>query len=171
MNTQDRQQFFHTLASDATSSNGLPGLEITNANNKLKVSQEGGAVLYDENSSANAQSHRARNWQYDRHGEPSFAGQRAGGEGPSAPGERRPAPGERQPAPGEAPPPPGQPAAAERPPAPGAPAAQSDQDLTPKLRAGEGPYQALHRQHPDWNDHQLQGSGAQNSRADWTRFV
>jgi hypothetical protein len=27
--------------------------------------------------------------------------------------------------------------------------------MTPKLRAGEGPYQALHRQHPDWNNQKL----------------
>ncbi|MBX9724052.1 MAG: hypothetical protein K2X81_21780, partial [Candidatus Obscuribacterales bacterium] len=42
-----------------------------------------------------------------------------------------------------------------KPEAPTAPAKPGGEQFSPGLKKGEGPYQALHRQHPDWNHKQL----------------
>jgi hypothetical protein len=127
MKAQDRQQFFHTLAGDAQSAKGLPGLEITNKNNQLRVAEAGGAVLYDEGGADRVGANRT---------------QPPEGRTSTTPPEKQ-TPGDSQ---GQAP--------TDRQAAP-AQGAQPEQEMTPKLRAGEGPYQALHRQHPDWNNQKL----------------
>ena len=148
MKAQDRQQFFHTLANDATSANGLPGLEITNNNNQLKVKETGsGAVLYDESKPNNGQATEKPD---------AAAPAKPDAAAPAKPDAAAPArPDAAAPARPDAAAPARPDAAAPTDANSAAPAAQPEQELTPKLRAGEGPYQALHRQHPEWNDHQL----------------
>lgn len=133
MSSADRKEFFHKLqgASQATK---LPGLEITeDGKHQLKVSdtRDGKkSLLYDEAAEAKAQ--------------PSGKGQEPADKG-QAPTDKGQEPTDK----GQAPTDKGQPPADQAQP----PANQEHFSLP--LKRGEGPYQALHRTHPDWDHKKL----------------